>query len=187
MPTMCSSGMPHVSFSHDLTLFIWSAGARRVGGRPGGARGRCRKPRHMPCPERGARDVMPCQALATLAALPLHPAGASQPQAANQPAPHHPPRPALPWLTLLLVCEWGVQAHVVARVQRNLVPLPPQLLHQVAVRLGAILDGEPAGGLAGQAGAGGCRLAGCRLAGCRLAAKARAWCRSACAPGQAGR
>lgn len=49
------------------------------------------------------------------------------------------------WRTLLVGINRRVQADVVAGVQRNLVALLPQLLHQAAVRLGVIADGEPAG------------------------------------------
>jgi hypothetical protein len=49
-------------------------------------------------------------------------------------------------LTGILLVNGLVEAHVVARVQRNLVAALPQLADQVAIRLGAVLDDEPGEG-----------------------------------------
>lgn len=129
MPTMSLSGIPHDSFSHVRTLTIWSA---RVGGgvgqrsRPlvrqaGATRGCANTHAWMQQPECGPYWVG-CNAGPTPSRHSLPPSAA---------------------LTLLLGVDRGVQTHVVARVQRNLVAVAPQLLHQVAVRLGVILDSEP--------------------------------------------
>jgi len=127
MPTMSLSGMPHDSFSHVRTLTIWSArgkqGARARHETPGDS-ARC-------CTSKLARPWQNKNQYSSVHIAPeLNCRHAGQLLSA-----------AL--LTLLLGIDRGVQAHVVARVQRNLVALAPQLLHQVAVGLGVVLDGEP--------------------------------------------